>query len=116
MLPCFPSFKKLELSDGPVIRSYTAQFAPFSDFNFGSLWAWDVKDRVKISQLHGNLVVRFENFLSDQPFYSFMGDRALRPTASSLIDLAEAEGLEPRLELVPESAARHLWSGLLHCE
>jgi len=116
MLPQFPSFKPLELSDGPDIRSYTSQFPPFSDFNFGSLWAWDVRDRVKLSQLHHNLIVQFEHFVSEHPFYSFVGRSALDKTASRLIDFAGSEGLEPRLELVPEAAVAGLRCESLRCE
>lgn len=116
MLPQFPNFKRLELSDGADIRSYTSQFAPFSDFNFGSLWAWDVRDRTEISQLHQNLIVRFEHFVSELPFYSFIGCNVLGRTASSLIERADAEGLEPRLELVPESTAAHFGTDTLRCE
>ena len=116
MVPQFPSFKRLELADGPCVRSYTSQFAPFSDFNFGSLWAWDVKDHVEISQLNDNLVVRFRHFVSDWPFYSFIGRHALERTAARLIERADKEGLDPRLELVPEAAASRLGADTLHCE
>src|SRR5438477_435448 len=116
MPPRFPSFKKLELSDAPDIRRLTSRYAPFSDFNFGSLWSWDVKGRVKISQSDENLVVRFEQFETDLPFYSFIGHRALRKTAAALIEMSQNEGLEPRLDLVPESVARHLESGTFRCE
>ena len=44
MLPKFPEFKKLELNDKAVLHSVTALLPPYSDFNFTSLFSWNVND------------------------------------------------------------------------
>ncbi len=38
MLPQFPQFKPLELTDKSDIEAITKQHLPYSDFNFVSLW------------------------------------------------------------------------------
>lgn len=45
MLPEFPQFKNLELSDEEEIERHTHKFLPYSDFNFVSMWSWDIKGK-----------------------------------------------------------------------
>ena len=57
MIPEFPKFKNLELSDKNDIEKFTSKFLPYSDFSFVSMWSWDIKGEMRIAQLNGNLVV-----------------------------------------------------------
>lgn len=43
MIPKFPEFKKLELSNKEEIENFTSKFPPYSDFNFVSMWCWDFR-------------------------------------------------------------------------
>lgn len=72
MIPEFPNFKKIELSDQKEIESFTSKFPPYSDFNFTSLWSWDTHTNMQISILNKNLVIRFNDYLSDSFFYSLL--------------------------------------------
>ena len=47
MLPEFPQFKKLELSDKEEVEKFTSKFPPYSDFNFVSMWSWDIKGEMR---------------------------------------------------------------------
>ena len=105
MLPQFPQFKHLELSDKVAIEAITSKYPPYSDFNFTSMWSWDVKGEMQISQLNGNLVVRFNDYATGDPFYSFLGDSEVDDTARKLLELSTKEGLEPVLKLLPEISA-----------
>ncbi|MEJ0042787.1 MAG: hypothetical protein WDM81_11525 [Rhizomicrobium sp.] len=51
----------------------TRRFPPYSDFNFLNLYSWDAGERVRLSSLNGNLVIRFADYLTDEPFYMFLG-------------------------------------------
>jgi hypothetical protein len=108
MLPHFPKFKTLELSDAEAVQRYTTRYAPFSDFNFACLWSWNIDSSVLLSQLNGNLVVRLEDYVTGEAFYSFLGDCRVNETVETLIDLSLRENLTPRLQLVPEVAAGQL--------
>ena len=108
MLPRFPVFKELELADIADVQRYTARHAPFSDFNFASLWAWNVDNSVQLSELDGNLVVRFSDYLTGEAFYSLLGEHALDAAVRALIALSEQEKRQPRLKLVPEVVAARL--------
>lgn len=108
MIPEFPSFKELELSDKEEIEKFTDQYPPYSDFNFVSMWSWDVKGEVRISQLHGNLVVRFTDYLTAEPFYSYLGSNKVNETAEALLALSQKEKIISKLQLIPEETARKL--------
>lgn len=74
MIPEFPKFKHIELIDKEEIEQITHKYPPYSDFNFVSMWSWDIKGEIRISKLNNNLVVRFTDYLSGNPFFSFLGD------------------------------------------
>ena len=101
MIPQFPEFKKLELSDKDEIESFTKKFPPYSDFNFVSMWSWDTRGRVNLSILNNNLVVRFNDYLSKEPFYSFIGQNESDKTIDTLTDFSMKKGLGSKLKLVP---------------
>ena len=103
MLPSFPTFKPIEVTDRPAIESVTRRLEPSSDFNAGSLWCWNVDGSFRISILNQNLVVRFKNYLTNDYFYSFIGDHQVVETARALLARSRKEGLEPRLRLISES-------------
>jgi hypothetical protein len=102
MLPEFPEFKNLELSDREDIEKITMQYAPYSDFNFVSMWSYDNESKMQISQLHGNFVVKFADYETGEPFYTFLGSNETTDTARQLLELSEKENLEPVLKLLPE--------------
>lgn len=108
MIPEFPKFKKLELSDKTEIENFTSQFLPYSDFNFVSMWSWDIKGEMRLSWLYGNLVVRFTDYLTEELFYSFLGNKNVNETVENLLNLSIKEGLKPKLRLVPEDSIKNI--------
>jgi hypothetical protein len=119
MIPSFPHFKRLELNDKANIESFTRQFPPYSDFNFGNMWSWDTEDRVHICCLAGHLVVQSTDDATGEPFYSFLGKGGSQSprVARTLLARACAEGYQPRLKLVPQEVMEPLdGDGLLLCE
>lgn len=108
MLPEFPQFKNLELSDKKEIEKITKKYPPYSDFNFVSMWSWDIKGEMRISILNDNLVVRFTDYITGEQFYSFLGDNKVNETSEKLLELSKKEGLEPKLKLIPEDSLKGL--------
>lgn len=102
MLPIFPIFKKIEVSDKEDVEKITSQFAPYSDFNFLSMWSWDTAGLLQISTLNDNLVVKFIDYVTKEPFYSFIGKNKVDDTAETLLRFAQSESITPKLSLVPE--------------
>ncbi len=108
MLPEFPKFKGIELTDKEDVEKITRQYPPYSDFNFVSMWSWDIKGEMLISQLYGNLVVRFTDYLTGEPFYSFLGNNKASETTKALLELSKDEGLKPLLRFVPEDSIKNI--------
>lgn len=112
MIPQYPTFKKVDFSDRTDVERHTFRHHSYSDFNFISLWAWDVDGGRMISELHGNLVVKFTDYRTHEPFFSFLGDSKCAATVKTLIALAPHE-----LRLVPEiSVKTFLNNGNFHIE
>jgi hypothetical protein len=105
MIPVFPEFKKLDFTDREYIEKINKRYKPYSDFNFTSLWAWDIENEVLISELNGNIVVRFLDYLTLKPFYSFLGTNETTDTVEKLLALCKKENLDTKLKLIPEDSA-----------
>ena len=103
--PMFPDFKFLEMEDRDLVEHLTRPFPPYSDFNFVSMWSWDTYKLCRLSTLHGNLVVRFTDYITGDPFYSFIGRNKVNDTVLTLFEYMEDQGLPPRLKLMPEMVA-----------
>ncbi len=108
MIPEFPKFKSLELTDKADIESFTSKFPPYSDFNFVSMWSWDINGQMQVSQLHDNLVIRFTDYLTGEHFFSFLGDTEINQTAQALFDFSKKENVQPQLKLIPENSIKGL--------
>lgn len=108
MLPIFPQFKLLELSDRESIQKITNLYPPYSDFNFTSLWSWDVQNAIKVSILNDNLVIRMTDYLNGEPFFSYLGTKKVNSTVKQLLNFAISQGVEPCLKLVPEVSVKGL--------
>ena len=108
MLPEFPNFKKIELTDKKDVEGFTSKFPPYSDFNFSNIWAWDLKKEMGLSILNNNLVVRFTDYVNGQSFLSFFGDNMVNETTEDLILFSEKNYKINFLKLVPEIVANLL--------
>ena len=101
MIPTFPEFRPLEPTDRAAVEAVVHSFPPYSDFSFTNLYAW----RAQVSSLHGNLAVRFADYISGAPLFSFIGRHRVAETAMQLLDLARQECDCAVLRLVPSCAA-----------
>jgi len=110
IIPEFPNFKEIELSDKAYIKSLTSKFKPYSDFNFTAIWSWswDMNQKMMLSQLNKNLVVLFNDYVSRQHFLSFIGDNKVSETALQLIEYSEKNYKIGLLKLIPEEIANVL--------
>lgn len=105
MIPSFPDFKPLELSDKIEIETHTSKFLPYSDFNFVSLWSWNIQEKIAISLLNNNLVVLFSDYLTGRPFISFIGNNMTHETTQILLDYSQHSLKVNYLKLLPEFLA-----------
>lgn len=107
-VPVFPQFKPISIEDRDVIDSFVKRFAPYSDYNFVSLFSWATHDTVQWSTRSSDLLVRFEGYQSGKPFYSLLGLEDLPGALHDLTSLAQVEQIDPVLRLVPEIVVEQL--------
>lgn len=104
VIPDFPEFKLLELTDRADVEAVVHSFPPYSDFSFTNMYAWNAE----VSLLNGNLVMKLADYVSGSPFFSFIGRHRLMDTASQLLDLATKQYQTEVLRLVPACTAQAL--------
>lgn len=110
----FPQFSPLTRHRRKAVADHTRNCAPYSDFNFVSLLTWDTNDEAALSWLSGNLVVRFADYCTQEPFYSFLGSNDLEATGRTLLEFIKTHSVRPSLYLVPECVAEPLAPCGLH--
>lgn len=108
MLPVFPEFKRLEFADKSIVEEYTRNMPVYSDFDFASLWAWNVKEDMEISDLNGNLAIKFVDYTSGKFFYTFVGSNKVNDTVDSLITFSEKNKCGSTLHLLPEESVKDI--------
>lgn len=113
MIPDFPEFKKVGIEDNDDVESYTRNFPYYSDFNFSSLWSWDISQCREVSILNESLVVKFTDYETGEPFLSYLGMKNNTDTALKLLEYSESIGLPPILQLMPEISIHDIDSPLL---
>lgn len=108
MLPIFPLLKSLELSDRDDVNEVVDKFPPYSDFNFVSLWSWNIHNTAQIGLLNGNLVIFFQDYISNEKFLSFLGETNVNETADILLSASNSLGAISELRLMPEHSITNL--------
>jgi len=102
VIPAFPMFKRLDLADQVEISAFVRNFPPYSDFNFTSLYCYNIHDDCEVSFHQGNLVVKMRDYITGQPFYTFLGANDVDVTIIALLSRSKSDGVEPTLRLIPE--------------
>jgi hypothetical protein len=80
------------------------------------MWSWDIKGDMRVSQLNNNLVVRFTDYITGEPFFSFLGDNKANETVEKLLEFSKKEGLKAELKLISEEAVKTLDSAKFKIE
>ena len=101
MIAEFPKFTKLSIEHKSHIEEHTLKYPPYSDFNFTSLISWG-DEETYISDLNGNLVIKFKDYITNEPFYTFIGIYKVNQTIKTLLDESLKNSLHPKLRLIPE--------------
>lgn len=100
--PSFPVFAKLEINHKTAFYKFTKNFPPFSDYNFVSIWSYDVEEDTQVSILNTNLVIRLRDYITNEPTYSYFGHNKPLETVQELFGYMEGIGAKPVLKLIPE--------------
>lgn len=101
------NFKKLDIDDREVLEDYVKAFLPFSDFSFLSLFTYNTKGTLEYCFYNDNLIVKFEDYLTGEDFYSLLGKHKIHETVKVLLETAKHNGHKYELNLVPHSVIEH---------
>lgn len=101
-LPHFPEFKSVEFADKPTFDKFVQNFDTYSDFNFNSFFSWDTEHKHEVSQLNGNLILKFADYITGEAFYSLIGTKNIDNALKALLEFSQKQRLAPILKLVPE--------------
>lgn len=102
MIPSFPQFKILELADKDDINTFLSPFPPHSDYNVAGLWSYDTEDKVEISLLNDNLVLKSFDYVTAEPFLSFFGVNKTSETTTILLTFAKEKKIIQELRLISD--------------
>jgi hypothetical protein len=110
-LPRFPDFKTVDLSDRALIQSYLDRCpSDISEMNFGNIFIWRNYDHPGMTDIHGNLCLRFES--PDEPAYFLqpIGECRIPETIDTCLTSA------PRLSRVSAAFAEKYCSFGFECD
>ncbi|MDB5165752.1 MAG: hypothetical protein JWM00_642 [Candidatus Saccharibacteria bacterium] len=93
----FPKFSKLTISDKDLVDGIISRFEPYSDFNFMSMYCWDVDNTAKITILNDNLVIKIPDYLTGETTYSIIGNKLMDKSLKELFTVTD------HLRFVPQS-------------
>ena len=102
MISKFPHLTLLELSDMEDVHAITSHYEPYSDFDFISMYSWNTEGKLAIAELNDNLVLKFHDYVTGEPFYTFIGTNLPVETVETLLVHSVREGLKPVLNMIPE--------------
>lgn len=101
MIPAFPKFQKITVDLKEDIEDFVKQHSPYSDYNFVSLFSYNTLEKNEISSLNNNLVIKFHDYITLEPFFSFIGEHKIKETIQALIQHAKEKGVKEELKLIP---------------
>jgi hypothetical protein len=101
-----PIFSPLTIADKQIVKTVTSRELPYSDFNFGSLYCWNIDGSTMLAVHHGNLLVSMPDYITGKPVLSVLGDNAIDETLDQLLEITDT------IDLVPASVI----AGLRHPE
>jgi uncharacterized protein len=97
------AFTPLALDDQTAINQHTAQFAPYSDFNFTSLFCWNTDDSTQVAWHNNNLIVMLPDYVTGEPIYSVLGTNKVDETLSVVLQQTDKISMTPAASLVAAS-------------
>jgi hypothetical protein len=97
MIPNYPEFTKLDIEHKDTIRKWTTPYEPYSDFNFISLFSWNISNDAEISLLNDNLVIRIPDYITQTPVVSLLGQNMIAKSLKTLLEQ------QYEIKLVPQA-------------
>lgn len=103
-IPEYPRFVNINHTHKALIDDYSKIYPDYCTYTFGGLYNWSPKSKpTELSVLNGNLIVRTQEFLTDNSNYVFfIGNKNLLKTVETLLRDYK------KIDLVPNSISSKL--------
>ena len=102
------ALRPLSIDDHSEFDDFTSKYPPYSDFDFPSLWSWNVGGDFQWGLHLGCLFIRFADYETNKPFFTFLGSENSDRMAKALLTLSRSLEWPEELRLVPESCAQFI--------
>ncbi len=104
-IPAFPIFAPVEEVEHSDLIKYRHFFEDISDYNYTSLVIWGHQNPFFVSKIGNNLIFKFNDYLTEELFYSFVGHEAVNESIMYIkAALLQEEG-KIQFKLIPEKTA-----------
>jgi len=101
-------FIELSLDNKHLILEHVAKFDSYSDYNFASLFHWNVQGSIQFAFVGKALVLKMTDYLSGTEFLSVLGDEDIDDAIKECVATAKALNIDPTLRLVPEITVNNI--------
>ncbi len=95
------NFQPLTLKDQQLIKKFTEQFPPYSDFNFTSLWSYNTNEDFSFFLDNEKLIIQLRNYITNKKIYSILSKKL---DINTIIKITDNENNIKQLNLVPEDS------------
>jgi len=102
-LPVFPKFVQIDIRHKKLLQEIAGHFPPYSDFNFVSMFTWNIEGTLAIATLNENIIVRFSSYTGGGNFFSLLGINKITDTIDTLFQYCKEVGTVPELKLIGEA-------------
>jgi len=106
--PEFPFFRSILPSERPFFDKYAKMEHLYSDFNFTSIYVWDLNGSHQYSVHNGNVVLQLDHYVTGEPILSILGTHDVDGTIDNVLDYSRKEFGNDHLQLVPEQTIKSI--------
>ena len=95
MITEFPIFTKIDLNQKSIIDKFNSDYPPYSDFNFSSIFCWDIYNNSEICKLDKNLIICIPDYITGEKRFSLLGRESIDSVIKKLFTLTNEISLVP---------------------
>lgn len=106
------SFESLSPKHKPVLSKIGREFKPYSDFNFASLYSWNIGDKTKIAIGESAVCIVMPDYISGQLVATILGDSGYKECLNTCISWFKKESCPLVFKFLPEESSEYLIKAL----
>lgn len=101
-------FTNLSIQNKHLILDHVKEYESYSDYNFASLFHWNVQERIQFAFVKKALVLKMTDYISGSEFLTILGSEDIDEAIIECKQTAEALNIDTALRLVPEVTIKNI--------